>query len=188
MHSNYLYISKAQCCILILHNLAFKHADSAYDFPGLHCQQQHYELSSWTLLYGNNKCNCTKVTNTAKIVHLSDDVCLYCCPNCPSCRANALGGLFVCLGLPVSIFDSRRPGCCCISLLMSRLPMLPIQCYSNRKGNLGNLSSNKEIQVIFLGLYLCNNWFNAMKSCDQVHFEGQGIPVWPSIHASAAHV
>ena len=34
-----------------------------------------------------------------------------------------------------------------VSLLLSILPKLPSQCYSNDPGNLGNLDSNKEIQT-----------------------------------------
>ena len=34
----------------------------------------------------------------------------------------------------------------CTSLLLPRLPKLPNQCYSNRAGDLGNLSSNNNMQ------------------------------------------
>ena len=35
----------------------------------------------------------------------------------------------------------------CISLLMPKLPKLPNQCYLNGPGNLGDLGSNKEVQL-----------------------------------------
>ena len=42
----------------------------------------------------------------------------------------------------------------CISLLLSRLPKLLIQCsYSNGPGNLDNLGSNKEIQSQYTSDY-----------------------------------
>ena len=34
----------------------------------------------------------------------------------------------------------------CISLLLSRLPKLPSQCYSNRPCNLGDLGSQNKLQ------------------------------------------